>query len=434
MDRTLEQRTIGKVYRRLLPFTALCYFICYLDRINVGFAALTMNKDLGLSASDFGLAAGAFFWGYVLFEVPSNVILEKVGARIWIARIMITWGLLSGATAFATGPWSFATLRFLLGVAEAGFFPGMILFFTYWFPAAHRARIVAGFTVALPIAVALGSPTSTALLELNGILGLHGWQWMFIGEATPSVLLGIVVLVYLTDKPAKAHWLAADERAWLGAELDRERREIEAARKYTLLEALRNPQVLLLALNYFGIVTASLGLVIFAPQIIKQLGLTNMQTGFATAVPYIFGVIGMLSWGWFSDRTQERRWNLAAACAVSTIGLIGAGLLQGSFWSLAMLSVAAFGFYGTKGPFWSLPSTFLSGTAAAGAIAWINSLGNLGGSVGPFVVGRLKDLTGDFASGLYGLAAFAFLALLVSVFGVRSPRRKRAAAALQPAE
>jgi len=252
MVRTLEQTTMRKVYLRLLPFTILMYFLCYLDRINVGFAALTMNKDLGLTASTFGLAAGAFFWGYCLFEVPSNIVLEKVGARLWIARIMVTWGILSGATALSTGPYSFLTARFLLGVAEAGFFPGIVLFLTYWFPDRHRARIMAGFTLALPGAVALGAPISTALLGLDGIWGLAGWKWMYIAEAVPTVLIGITVLFYLTDRPAQARWLNDDERAWLTATMDTERERIEAHRKIGLLRALWEPKVLLLALNYLG--------------------------------------------------------------------------------------------------------------------------------------------------------------------------------------
>src|ERR1700731_2890452 len=228
MDAAIEQRTMRKVYLRLLPFVFACYFLCYLDRINVGFAALTMNKDLGLDAAIFGMAAGAFFWGYCLFEVPSNLILEKIGARIWIARIMISWGILSGATAFCTGPWSFMIVRFLLGVAEAGLYPGMVLFFTYWFPDRHRARIVSGFTLALPVAVAAGGPMSTGVMELNGLWGLAGWKWMYLLEAVPTILLGIVVLLYVTDRPAQARWLNDEERAWLTSTIDHECRQIEA--------------------------------------------------------------------------------------------------------------------------------------------------------------------------------------------------------------
>ena len=426
MGRTLEQTAMRKVYLRLLPFVILMYFLCYLDRINVGFAALTMNKDLGLTASAFGLAAGMFFWGYCLFEVPSNIILEKVGARLWIARIMITWGLLSGATALCTGPYSFLTVRFLLGVAEAGFFPGIVLFLTYWFPDRHRARIMAGFTLAIPGAVALGAPISTALLGLNGVWGLAGWKWMYIAEAVPTVLIGIIVLFYLTDRPQQARWLDDEQRVWLTGTIDSERERIEAHRKIGLFRALWEPKVLLLALNYLGIVTASLGMLLFLPQIIKQLGLSTMEIGWATAVPYLCGCLSMTLWGWISDRMGERRWNLFGACVLSAGGLIVAGMTVGTYWSLVGMSMAAGGFYGTKGMFWSMPPMFLTGMAAATGIAWINSLGNLGGFFGPSIVGFLKDQTGSFAGGLYALAAFAVMSAVVSAFWLHIPRHVEA--------
>jgi len=423
MIRTVEQTTMRKVYLRVLPIAAVSYFFCYLDRINVGFAALTMNKDLGLDAATFGFAAGIFFWGYFLFEVPSNIILEKLGARIWIARIMVTWGLLSGATAFCTGPYSFMTVRFLLGLAEAGFYPGLVLFFTYWFPDRHRARIVSGFTLALPVAVAAGAPLSTGIMELNGLLGLAGWKWMYLIEAIPTIILGIVVLIYVTDRPAQARWLSDEERTWLTSTIDQECRQIEAHRKVGLLQSFWDPKVLLLALNYLGIVTASIGMLIFLPQIVKQLGLTNMQVGWVTMIPYICGAISMLTWGAISDRMGERRWNLCLACIVSTVGLVIAGLTVGTVWSLVGMSIAAIGFYGSKGPFWSMPPMFLTGMAAAASIAWINSLGNLGGFFGPSIVGWVREVTGSFAGGLYALAAFALMAAVVSALWLHIPRR-----------
>ena len=412
----LERTTMRKVYLRLLPFAVLTYFFCYLDRINVGFASLTMNKDLGLSATVFGNAAGAFFWGYFLFEVPSNLILEKVGARLWIARIMITWGLLSGATALCTGPYSFMTVRFLLGLAEAGFFPGIVLFFTYWFPDRHRARIVSGFTLALPIAVALGAPMSTGLMELHGLWGLAGWKWMYLVEAVPTVLLGIVVFFYVTDRPAKARWLTDEERSWLMKELAEERRSVEAQHRVGTWRCLIEPRVLLLSLNYLGIVTASLGMLIFLPQIIKQLGLTNMQVGWAAMIPYLCGAASMMGCGWLSDRLSERRWSLFFTCVLSVIGLVIAGMSVGTVWAVVGMSIAAAGFYGTKGPFWTMPSTFLTGAAAATGIAWINSVGNLGGYFGPSIVGWVRDTTGSFAGGLYALAGFAAMSAVVSLF------------------
>jgi ACS family tartrate transporter-like MFS transporter len=423
MPRTLEQSTMRKVYLRILPFAALTYFFCYLDRINVGFAALTMNKDLGLDAAVYGMAAGAFFWGYVLFEVPSNIILEKVGARLWIARIMVTWGLISGATAFCTGPYSFMAIRFLLGLAEAGLFPGFVLFFTYWFPDKHRARINSGFTLALPIAVATGAPISTALLGLDGLWGLKGWQCMYIFEAIPTVLIGIAVLFYLTDKPEQARWLPAAERDWLTARIAGEKRRVAAEHGVGLLRAFLDPKVLLLSLNYLGIVTASLGMLLFLPQIVKQLGLTNMQVGWATMIPYACGAVSMVVCGWLSDRIGERRWSLFWTCAISTLGLVIAANGLGTWWSLIGMSIAAIGFYGTKGPFWAIPTMWLTGTAAAAGIAWINSFGNLGGFFGPTMVGWAKNLTGSYAGGLYALAACALVSSLISLFCLRVPMR-----------
>ncbi len=416
MAPTIERTTMRKVYSRLLPFAIITYFFCYLDRINVGFAALTMNKELGLNASMYGFAAGAFFWGYCLFEVPSNIVLEKVGARLWIARIMVTWGLLSGATALCTGPYSFITVRFLLGLAEAGFFPGIVLFFTYWFPDRHRARIVSGFTMALPIAVASGAPMSTGLMELNGVLGIAGWKWMYLAEAVPTVLLGVVVFFYLTDKPAQAKWLTQAERDWLTAEIEGERRQVEAVNSGSVWRAFFDPRVVMLSLNYLGIVTASLGMLLFLPQMIKQLGLTNMQVGWTTMIPYICGAIAMITMGYVSDRMNDRRWSLFWTCVVSVLGLVIAGLGVGTWWAVVGMSIAAIGFYGTKGPFWAMPSTLLTGTAAAAGIAWINSIGNLGGFFGPTIVGWVRDWTGSFAGGLYTLGAFAFMSAVISLF------------------
>jgi ACS family tartrate transporter-like MFS transporter len=422
MSSDLESRVSAKLMRRIIPFVMLLYFVSFLDRVNVGFAALTMNKDLGLDAATYGMAAGAFFWGYFLFEVPSNMILEKIGARIWIARIMVSWGLLSAATAFCTGPWSFFTMRFLLGLAEAGLFPGMILFFTYWFPDWHRARIVSGFTMALPIAVAAGAPVSTAILSgFQGVLGLAGWQWMFILEAVPTVLVGFVVLLFVTDRPNLAHWLNDDERGWLIGALETERNLIEAKRKVGFWESFWNPKVLLLTLNYFGIVGASLGMLLFLPQIVKQLGLTTMQVGWVSMIPYICGAISMLAWGWFSDRIGERRWNLFWACVVATLGLIIAAKTIGTAWALVGMSIAAIGFYGSKGPFWTMPSMILTGTAAASGIAWINAVGNLGGFFGPTAVGWAKNYTGSFSGGLYALAGLSLVSAIVAAFWLKIP-------------
>jgi ACS family tartrate transporter-like MFS transporter len=423
MVRTLEQSTMRKVYLRLLPFAVFSYILAYIDRINVSFAGLTMRGDLNMSAGTFGFAVGMFFWGYFIFEVPSNVILQKLGARIWIARIMITWGILAGLTAMVTGPTSFAIVRLLLGVAEAGFFPGLILYFTFWFPRHHHARIVSGFLVGLPVAVALGAPISTALLGLDGWFGLRGWQIMYIAEAIPTVVIGVVTFFVLTDRPEQAKFLTEQERDWLVARIASERRATEAVRTYSLWQALYDPKVLLLSLNYFGIVSASLGMLIFVPQIIKSLGnLSNMTVGWLTMIPYLCGAVAMVLWGRLSDRMNERRWNLFFGCMVSSVGLGIAGLTMGTWWALAGLSIATMGFYGSKGPFFAMPPTFLSGAALAAGIAWINSLGNLGGFFGPWYVGVMKDMTGSYAGGLYGLALLCLGSALVCALFLHIPQ------------
>jgi ACS family tartrate transporter-like MFS transporter len=422
MELEVEKATMRKVYLRILPFAALTYFFCYLDRINVGFAALTMNKDLGLDAATYGMAAGFFFWGYVLVEVPSNILLEKLGARIWIARIMVTWGLISAATAFATGPYSFMAIRFLLGLAEAGLFPGFVLYFTYWFPRHHRARINSGFTLALPVAVALGAPISTSLLSLDGLWGLKGWQCMYLFEAVPTVLIGVFVFFYLTDRPELAKWLAPAQKQWLSSNITAEKKAVQQEHKVSLLQSFWDPRVLLLSLNYLGIVTASLGMLLFLPQIVKQLGLSNMEVGWVTMIPYACGALSMVVCGRISDRLGDRRWTLFWTCVISTAGLVIAGMTLGTWWSLVGMSIAAIGFYGTKGPFWSIPTMWLTGSAAAAGIAWINSVGNLGGFFGPTLVGWAKNVTGSFAGGLYALAVCALVSALVSLFWMRVPR------------
>jgi ACS family tartrate transporter-like MFS transporter len=435
MDNTIERSTMRKVYLRLLPFAILSYVLAYIDRINVSFAGLTMRGDLGMSAGTFGFAVGMFFWGYFIFEVPSNVILEKVGARIWIARIMITWGILAGLTAMVTGSTSFSIVRFLLGVAEAGFFPGIILYFTYWFPSHHHARIVSGFLVGLPFAVAVGSPISTALLGLDGLFGLKGWQVMFIAEAIPTVVIGVMTFFVLTDRPEQAKFLTEEERNWLVTKIAAERRATEAVRKYTLWQTLYNPKVLLLALNYFGIVTASLGMLYFIPQMIKSLGnYSNMTVGWLTMIPYVCGAIAMVAWGRISDRMNERRWNLFVGCVFATVGLVIAGMTMGSWWALVGMSIAAMGFYGSKGPFFAMPPMFLSGAGLAAGIAWINSIGNLGGFFGPWYVGVMKDMTGSYAGGLYGLALLGLIAAIVCALFLHIPNRIPSSAVGAPAE
>jgi ACS family tartrate transporter-like MFS transporter len=424
MDAATEASAMRKVYLRILPLAMLLYFLCYIDRINVSFAALTMNKDIGLDAWTYGISSTAFYLGYVLFEVPSNLIMDKVGARVWIARIMVTWGIASAATAAVVGPTSFLIVRFLLGAGEAGLFPGMLLLFTYWFPDRHRARIIGSFTLALPISVALGAPISTALLGMDGVLGIKGWQWIYILEAAPTIVLGFFVLVMMTDNPAVAKWLTPRERTWLTNTLAYERKAVETGGKYTVMQGMMNPKVLLLSINYFGIVTASLGLLLFAPQIIKSLGNTStMGIGYATSLAYVCGAISMFVFGWLSDRLGDRRWLLFATCAMSSVGLAIAAATMGTWWSLAGMCIATAGFYGTKGPFWAMPTMILTGAAAAGGLAFINAFGNIGGAVGPALVGWLKDATGSYAGGLYGLAAFTAVSALIAAFALHIPQR-----------
>jgi ACS family tartrate transporter-like MFS transporter len=435
MERTLERSAMRKIYLRLLPFCVLAYVLAYIDRINVSFAALTMRDDIGMSATTFGFAVGLFYWGYFIFEVPSNVILEKVGARIWIARIMITWGILAGATAFATNATSFGIVRFLLGVAEAGFFPGIVLYFTYWFPSRHHARIVSGFLVGLPFAVAVGAPVSTGLLGLDGLWGLKGWQVMYLAEALPTIVIGVATYFVLTDKPDQAKFLTEAERNWVVNTIAAERRATEAGGVLTLWQSMYNPKVLLLALNYIGIVTASLGLLIFIPQIIKSLGsFSNMTVGWLTMIPYVCGGIAMVAWGLISDRMNERRWNLFIACVVSTLGLTIAGLTMGTWWALVGMSIATIGFYGSKGPFFAMPPMFLSGTALAAGFAWINSIGNIGGFIGPWYVGAMRDLTGSFSGGLYGLALLGLISSIVCALFLHIPNRMASAASGETAQ
>jgi len=390
----LERQTIARVSRRLLPLLMACYFVAYLDRVNVGFASLTMNKALGFSSAVYGFGGGIFFLGYFIFEVPSNVLLSKVGARRWIARILVTWGIISACTAFITGPTSFYSVRFLLGIAEAGFFPGIILYLTWWFPSYYRSRIVGIFMAAIPLSNILGSLVSGVLLDLDGWMGLAGWQWLFIMEAAPAVVLGVAFWIYMTDWPSEAHWLTAEQRGWLTARLDAERAQREEIRHYSLWQALTNRRVLTLSLVYFGGTFSGYGIVLFQPQIVHRLSAGFGMTGLINAVPYIFAAIAMVLWGRHSDHTGERPRHVAAAYSVGAAGLIATAMMTDPVLTMTMLVVAAMGQSSTGPTFWTLPTAMLSGTAAAGGIALINALGNLGGFFGPYLFGLIKDATG----------------------------------------
>ena len=422
MATELEGRTLRRITWRIVPFVMLLYFIAYIDRVNIGFAALTMNKELGFSSGVFGFGAGVFFLGYFLCEVPSNVILEKVGARIWIARVMITWGIISGMFAFIKGETSFYILRFLLGAAEAGFFPGIILYLSYWFPARRRAQVVSLFMAAAPISVVLGSPISGALLEMHGVFGLSGWQWMFLLEAVPAVLLGFVVLGYMTDRPEKATWLKDDEREWLVNVMNAERAAKAATAAHSIWRGLADLRVLALSLIYFGTSAGLYTLGIWAPQIIKEFGLSTMQVGLLNAVPPTVAIIAMILWAMHSDRTGERTWHVILACVTAALGLALAGTAGSVISVVAALTLVNIGITSAKPPLWSMPTMFLSGSAAAAGIATINSIGNLGGFVGPTMIGWIKDLTGSFLGGLYFVAGLLVVSAVLTFFLARSQR------------
>lgn len=428
MRSELETRVLRKTMWRIVPFIMVLYLIAFIDRVNIGFASLTMNQDLGFSSTVFGVGAGIFFLGYFIFEVPSNLILNKVGARIWIARVMITWGLVSGAMAFVQGPTSFYSLRFLLGVAEAGFFPGIILYLSYWFPAHRRAAVTAMFMAAAPLSTAIGSPISGALLEMHGIWGLAGWQWMFIIEAIPALIFGVIVLFYMTDRPEKAKWLTNDERTWLVKTMEQEQAGKPKA-SHSIWAGLADKRVLALSLVYFGTSAGLYTLGIWAPQIIKSFGLSSMQVGLLNAIPAILAVVGMIFWARNSDKTGERTWHVVGACLLAAVGLATAPAATGVLAVLAALTLVNIGISASKPPLWSMPTLFLSGPAAAAGIATINSIGNLGGFVGPSMIGWIKDMTGSFAGGLYFVAALLVISAVVTLILARSASRTEAKAA-----
>ena len=423
----IERRTMDKVSWRLVPFLMVCYFIAYLDRVNVGFAGATMRQDLNLSAAAFGGAAGIFFIAYFFFEVPSNLALNRFGARLWIARIMFTWGLVSGAQAFVTGEASFNIVRLLLGVAEAGFFPGIIFFLTLWFPSAYRARIIGLFMFAIPISTVIGSPISGLVLNLEGVAGLHGWQWVFILEAVPALIMAFVTYAYLTDRPADAAWLDRAESTWLQNLLDAERATREKKVRLSWAKAIVDPRVIALGFVYMGCNIPQYGLSFFLPQIVKAFGgLSNFQVGLITALPYAVGAIGMVIWSRHSDRTGERKWHTVIPLAAIVLGLGLAAAAPSPSLKMASLCIAGFGFFASLPVFWTLPTALLSGAGAAAGIAAVNSIGNLGGYFGPQVFGWLKDRTGADTAGLMFLAACAVVgAIIVLVLG-HDPAMERA--------
>ncbi len=413
---SLEHRAMSRVSRRLIPFIFLLYVVCYLDRINVSFAALQMNHDLGFSAEVYGLGAGIFFIGYVLFQVPANLIMARVGARRWIGGIMIVWGLVSGGMAFIHSAAGFYTLRVSLGFAEAGFFPGMILYLTYWFPAQERARAVARFMTAIPIAAIIGGPISGALLSLGGLGGLAGWRWLFILEAIPALLLGCVTLVSLTDGPEEAQWLSGEEREWLRQALARERNPSGQSVAIAFREILGRGAVWALGLLWFLLVVAGYGLSLWLPQILKdRSGASDQIVGWLSTIPQLVAATGMIYIGARSDRTGERFLHLAVPASVGALGLVGSAYFHSVPLLVVALSMATMGVIGVVGPFWSLPPLFLGSAAAAGAIALINSIGNSGGFAGPYLVGLIKNATQSYEGGLLVLAGLQFLGVLIAL-------------------
>jgi len=418
----LERATLAKVTRRLIPFLLLLYVVAWLDRVNVGFAALQMNRDLGFSPAVYGFGAGVFFVGYALFEIPSNLILARVGARRWIARIMITWGLVSASMMFVRSETTFYALRFLLGVAEAGFLPGIIYYLTHWYPAAARARAVSWFMAAIPLSIVIGGPLTGLLLEMKGTLGLAGWQWLFLLEGVPAVILGVVVLFYLTDTPEQARWLDPEERTWLSARIRAEQSQAKSRHGVGLRQALLHPTVWQLALIMFACQSGSYGLTLWVPQILKGLsGLSDLHVGMISAIPYVCAAIGMVLIGTHSDRTGERFLHIAIPSTIGAIGFTASAFLLSPIPGLIALTIAAIGDLGSRGPFWSLPGRFLVGSASAGGIALINTIGSLGGFVGPYAVGLVKNATGDFTGGLLLLAFMLFVSAIATLHLRRAP-------------
>ncbi|MGM3277244.1 MFS transporter [Ralstonia sp. 24A2] len=411
-DYQASERTLSKAFRRILPFIFACYVISYLDRTNVGFAALTMNKDLGLTAEQFGFGAGLFFIGYFLFEIPSNLIMQKVGARIWIARIMITWGIFSMATAFVVGPKSFSAARFLLGLAEAGFTPGIYLYFTHWFPGKWRAKVTAAFLVGIPVANMIGSPISGALLELGGLHGLRSWQWLLLIEGLPAVVLGIACLFVLADRPEKAKWLTDDEKAVLARRLAMEQRDIASKHGASLRDAMTNWRVFVLAfINFCGIV-GSIGVGLWMPQIIKQFGVEHAVVGWLTAIPYAMGAVVMLWWARMANRAQSCIPYVAGALLVAAVALAASTALDAPALKLAALCLTVSGILAFQATYWAIPSNFLTGRAAAGGLALIVSVGNLGGFVGPSMIGAIKQFSHGFTAPLLAVSAVLLVGAL----------------------
>jgi D-galactonate transporter len=422
----MEAEVMRKVGRRLLPFVALLFFVAYLDRVNVGFAAISMNADLKLSAAAYGVGAGLFFVGYFLLEIPSNVLLARYGARRWLSRIMITWGLISAAMMFVRNEPTFYVLRFALGMAEAGFFPGVIYYMTAWFPTSYRGRAVGWFMFAAPVSNFIGAPISSWLLAMDGQGGLKGWQWLFLTEGLPAVLLGVLTLFYLTDKPREARWLTQEQAAFLEKLLAAERAIRTEVTKTKSWQVVADFRVWALVLIGFGFITGMIGLSLWLPQIVKGFGLTIHQTGLVTAIPYFFASTAMIYWGRHSDRRFERPWHVAISGFLACAGFVASAVTSDPRIAVVMLTVAAVGVFSGAVPFWSWVSSVFSGTTAAVGIAFINSTMNLGGFFGPAMFGWLKNVTGSFTWPLVMLGMVLLAAALLSIGIGRTGRTRDA--------
>ncbi len=421
-----ERATIRTVIWRLLPLLLLAYLAAYIDRINIGFAGVALKKEFGFSNTVFATGAGLFFIGYFLFEVPSNLLLARLGARRWIARIMVTWGLLSAAMIFVQGATSFYLLRFLLGFAEAGFFPGVIYYLMCWFPAEYRGRMMALFTAGIPLSTVIGSPISGQLLKMSGIGGLPGWQWMFLLEGLPAVAIGILVLFALPDRPRDAKFLSTEQRQWLETKLAAEPGHYVAPHLLSTLKSFCDVRVLVLCLVYFANISANLSLAFFLPQIIASTGASITLTSWLNAIPSAVGVVGLVVIGWLSDRTSNHYALLLVTLLITACGFLAAAMFGAggaSAIGIAAFAFASIGIHGLKAPFWPLAPMVLAGSATAGGIAWINSVGNLGGFVGPFILGWLTDTFGTYKAGIYALAAVQVVVALLAAWVLR-PRSK----------
>ncbi|MGH9308213.1 MAG: MFS transporter [Vicinamibacterales bacterium] len=411
-----REQVIGRVTRRLIPFAFICYVVAYIDRVNIGFAARELQRDLGLSATEFGFGAGLFFIGYCIFEVPSNLILDRVGARRWIARIMIVWGLVSMGTMFITDARTFYIARVVLGLAEAGFFPGIVLYLTYWVPAAERARTNALFMMAAPVSVIVGAPLSEALLSLNGVMGLRGWQWLFLLEGLPAVVLGVLALTVLTDRPEQATWLPPADREWLARTMSEERALRTSVGHASLARSLTSGRVWLLCTVYLMNTSVTYGIFLWLPRMLQDAsGSSGYGVSVLTAIPFVAALIAMVLVGRHSDRTGERKRHVAACAATAGLGLLLAVASQGNLVLLVLsFTLSQMGQRSVMSVFWAIPPMFLGGTAAAAGIGLINAIGNLGGFFGPSIMGWLRDATGGYTGGLLVLAsALAIEAILV---------------------